>query len=70
MGGLHYGRSIEWPIDVGEGFVALSKRFHLDRRREAIGIDLQQQHIFVLTVDKVGDVLNLVPERAVNEALV
>jgi hypothetical protein len=55
---------------VGKGVVALSKRFHLDRRREAIGIDLQQQHIFVLTVDKVGDVLNLVPERAVNEALV
>ena len=55
---------------MGEGVVALSKRFHLDRRQEAIWIDLQQDYVFALTVDKVGDVLNLVPEGAVNEALV
>ena len=53
-----------------EGIVALSEHFHLDARREAIRIDLQQEHIVTLTVDKVGDVLNLVPEGAVNEALV
>jgi hypothetical protein len=55
---------------MGEGVVALSKGLHLEGRREAIWIDLQQEHIVALTVDKVGDVLNLVPEGAVNEALV
>jgi len=51
---------------VREGIVALSEHFHLDARREAIRIDLQQQNVFAPTVDEVGDLLNLVPERAVN----
>ena len=55
---------------MGEGVFALSMGLYLDWRREAIRIDLQQEHIVTLTVDKVGDVLNLVPEGAVNEALV
>jgi hypothetical protein len=55
---------------VRERVVALLKRLHPDWRREAIGIDLQQEHIVTPTEDNIGDALNLVPERTVNEALV
>jgi hypothetical protein len=55
---------------VGEGILALAQRFYLDSGHQAIGIDLQQKHIVTPSVDKVCDLLNLVSERAVNEALV
>jgi hypothetical protein len=55
---------------VRVGVFALAQRFDLDSGGEAIRIDLQQEHIVSSPVDNVCNLLNLVPKRAMNEALV
>jgi hypothetical protein len=54
---------------VGEGVLALSWGLNLNRCHQAIGIDLQQEHIAAPTIHEVSNLLNLVTKRAVNEAL-
>jgi hypothetical protein len=53
---------------VGEGILALSWSLNLNPCHQAIGIDLQQEHIVARAIDEVSNLLNLVAKRAVNEA--
>lgn len=56
--------SIQGPLDVGEGILALFQSLNLDPCHQAIGIDLQQEHIIAAAIDKVSNLLNLVPKKS------